>query len=246
MNSLCNGSGLHRSSTINATNSSSERVKLNEKNETTATTTTTISNKSSSENRSSFRESRGVGGGNGGGVGVGDPTSYVLISGERQFSRQFSNNSEAGMGAETTTTNQATENDDLDLSKCKSDASVQTDFVLRKSKKILKKKYSNIFATNLITKISIWVKEFWIFESNFEKNFILFIIFFFLLNFKLSVIIWVSILPFLLSVLELVPYYRFIYFLYYIENVFSPLVYICLNKRYRNYLKKVFKLKIKK
>lgn len=56
------------------------------------------------------------------------------------------------------TTNQG-DNDESDLSKSKSDASVQTDFVLRKNKKILKKKNSNIFATNLITKISIWVNK---------------------------------------------------------------------------------------
>lgn len=76
------------------------------------------------------------------------------------FSRQFSNNSDTGIdGAGETTTNQA-ENDDSDLSKSKSDASVQTDFVaMHKSKKIVKKKYSNIFATNLITKISIWVSN---------------------------------------------------------------------------------------
>lgn len=119
--------------------SSCERMKLSEKNETEEKKILDV------ENQSSFKETRWDQ----------TTTSVVSTSGERQLTRQTSNNSETGIGAEATT-NQA-ENDDSELSKSKSDASVQTDFVMRKSKKVLKKKYSNIFATNLITKISIWV-----------------------------------------------------------------------------------------
>lgn len=96
-------------------------------------------------------------------------TNCDSTSGERHLSRQFSQSD--ALGAETTT-NQM-ENDDSDMSKSKSDASVQTDLVIHKSQKVLKKRYSNIFATNLITKISIWVSKTKRFSQFFSHSFIL-------------------------------------------------------------------------
>lgn len=53
------------------------------------------------------------------------------------------------------------ENDEIENDgKSKSDASVQTDDLIINFRKLNKKRNSNIFSTNTITKISIWVTYF--------------------------------------------------------------------------------------
>ena len=57
--------------------------------------------------------------------------------------------------------------------------------------------------------------------------------------FQLSVLTSLSVLPFILVSLRLIRHSNLLYFLFFSENVFNPIIYICFQKHYRIYLIKM-------